>query len=390
MISPSLSRREVLGYSRLLEIVDDIFGNDLHAKRVASLTDATLGVLSSESLAIHLIGQGLAQKKDLDRKSCIKQVDRMLGNVKWTVMDLFHCYVPYLLGGAREALVAMDWTEFDSDGHSVLMLSHVTGHGRALPLVWITVSKEDLKGNRNLHEEGALLCLKECLPEGVQVTILADRGFGDTSLYRHLKEDLGFDYIIRFKGNILVSQEDVEKRAQDWVPSGGRARALLGAKVTSTNSYVVPKSVFIQQKDMKEAWCLASSREDLAPLEIVSLYGKRWGIECGFKDLKDLRCGLGLKKIHTKSMEKRNKLILVASLAILLMTLLGAAGDAAGLEKYIKANTEKKRTYSFFRQGQIYYDLLLGMKTERLRLLIRMFNKLLLEHQLFRTVLGVL
>ena len=34
---------------------------DLHAKRVLSLANATLGVLTSASLAVHAIGQGLAQ-----------------------------------------------------------------------------------------------------------------------------------------------------------------------------------------------------------------------------------------------------------------------------------------------------------------------------------------
>jgi hypothetical protein len=32
------------------------------------------------------------------------------------------------------------------------------------------------------------------LPIGCRVTVLADRGFCDTKLYRHLNEDLGFGY----------------------------------------------------------------------------------------------------------------------------------------------------------------------------------------------------
>ena len=37
-----------------------LFGADLHAKRVLSLAGATLGVIQSASLAVAMIGQGLA------------------------------------------------------------------------------------------------------------------------------------------------------------------------------------------------------------------------------------------------------------------------------------------------------------------------------------------
>jgi hypothetical protein len=36
------------------------------------------------------------------------------------------------------------------------------------------------------------------------VTIFADRGFGDQKLFAFLDE-LGFDYVIRFRGNIHVT-----------------------------------------------------------------------------------------------------------------------------------------------------------------------------------------
>ena len=40
----------------------------------------------------------------------------------------------------RDILVAMDWTDFDHDSQSTLVLSLVTGHGRAAPLIWLTVT----------------------------------------------------------------------------------------------------------------------------------------------------------------------------------------------------------------------------------------------------------
>ncbi len=55
--------------------IDELFGHDMHAKRVISLANATHGVVEKGSLAIHAIGAGLAQANELKCKSAIKQVD---------------------------------------------------------------------------------------------------------------------------------------------------------------------------------------------------------------------------------------------------------------------------------------------------------------------------
>src|SRR3954470_20773003 len=57
-----------------------LFGGDVHAKRISSLANATLGVVSSASLAVNTIGQGLALARGRLPKHAIKQVDRLLSN----------------------------------------------------------------------------------------------------------------------------------------------------------------------------------------------------------------------------------------------------------------------------------------------------------------------
>jgi hypothetical protein len=44
------------------------------------------------------------------------------------------------------------------------MLSRITDHGRATPLVWLTVDKRTLKNNRSLYEHRVLVRLAELLP----------------------------------------------------------------------------------------------------------------------------------------------------------------------------------------------------------------------------------
>ena len=111
----------------------------------------------------------------------------------------------------------MDWTDFDADNQATLALSLITRHGRVTPLLWLTVDKDELKDQRNDFEDLCLTRLKAILPEGVAVTILADRGFGDVKLFEFL-ESLGFGYVIRFRGNVHVTAADGQTRlAADWV-----------------------------------------------------------------------------------------------------------------------------------------------------------------------------
>src|ERR1700680_1497903 len=157
--------------------IDGLYEHDLHAKRVDSLAGATLGVMSSASLAVAVNSQAVAQARGLVTKHAIKQVDRLLSNQNIDVWDSFARWVPHLIGSRKEIVVAMDWTDFVRDGEATLALNLVTGHGRATPLLWVTVWKEELTDQRNDFEDACLLRLKQLVP-GCAVTILADRGFG--------------------------------------------------------------------------------------------------------------------------------------------------------------------------------------------------------------------
>src|SRR5487761_224213 len=212
--------------------IGGLYGPDLHAKRVDALAGATLGVMAGASLAVAMIGQALAQARGLVTKHAVKQVDRLMSNAGIDVWDSFARWVPQQVGAQPDILVAMDWTDFDHDGQSTLVLSLVTGHGRAAPLIWLSVWKEEIATRRNDFEDSCLRRLAETLPAGRRVTILADRGFGDQKLFAFLT-DLGFGYVIRFRGNIGVTDADGRTRpASDWVGSGGRARKLRHARVT--------------------------------------------------------------------------------------------------------------------------------------------------------------
>ena len=372
-----------LGFKGVHAFLSGLFDGDLHAKRVLSLANASLGVIRSGSLAVHAIGLGLAQARGLKTKHAVKQVDRLLSNEGIDIDAARRHWVPYVAGPRSNITVAMDWTDFDADGQATIMLSLLTRHGRATPLLWLTVDTDTLKNHRNEYEYQVLVRLADALPSEIKVCIVADRGFGDQKLYRVLSEQLKFDYVIRFRANIIVTARDGETRtAAAWVGPGGRAKVLRGAEVTA-DRYQVGTVLCVRDKDMKQAWCLATSRAEATASDLKGLYGKRWGIECGFRDTKDLRFGMGMASIRVSTPARRDRLWLLNALAVALLTLLGAAGEALGYDRHLKSNTTKRRTHSLFRQGTMLYDLMPNMPEQQLVPLVERFAAMLAEQPVF-------
>lgn len=366
--------REQARVAEVRAFVVGVYGEDLHAKRIASLAGATLGVMRAASLAVALIGQALAQARGLVTKHAVKQVDRLLSNAGIDVWESFARWIPHQIGTRQEALVAMDWTDFDHDDQATLVLSLVTGHGRAAALPWISVWKDELTKQRNDFEDACLRRLAELVPSGCRVTILADRGFGDQKLFAFLAE-LGFGYVIRFRGNIHVTDANRQTRpAADWVGKAGRARKLLDARVTAKGRQV-GAVVCVHAKGMKEPWCLATSERDATAATLINHYAKRWTIEPQFRDTKDLRFGMGLSATRVDEPMRRDRLLLISAFATALLTLLGAVGERLGMDRLLKSNTSTKRTHSLFRQGCMLYDLIPNRPDHRLAPLMQNFAK---------------
>jgi hypothetical protein len=63
-----MSVRTQIGFEGIRSFLESLFEGDVHAMRVYSMANATLGVLSSASLAVHVIGQGLAHSRGLITK----------------------------------------------------------------------------------------------------------------------------------------------------------------------------------------------------------------------------------------------------------------------------------------------------------------------------------
>jgi hypothetical protein len=154
--------------------------------------------------------------------------------------------------------------------------------------------------------------------------------------------------------------------------------------------YIVPAVVLVWDKRMKEPWCIATDRAELAAAEVTKLYGRRFTIEETFRDAKDIHFGLGLSATHIGDAGRRDRLLLLVAIAHVLLTLLGTAGERAGLDRTLKANTTKKRTLSLYNQGFYWYMAIPNMREERLVLLMQAYAEVIHEQAFLRELLGTI
>jgi hypothetical protein len=361
-------------------------GSKLHAKQIESIAHAVVGAVTAPQAGVAALGHGAAVARHKESKHGIKQLDRLLSNPKIDDLDAIRPQVAFVIGKRSRIVVTLDWTEYGLHDQHRLAINLVTRHGRATPLLWKTVPSSELKGQMVHQEKGLLGVLKAVLPASVRkVVIVADRGFGDVDLYDHIK-DLGFDFVIRFRGVITVTAPDGRSApASQWVPLGGRIRRIANARLTGQR-HEVAAFVAVKQVNMKEPWLLATSLED-GGNSVVGLYGRRFTCEENFRDEKDPRFGVGSRLVRVRSAARRDRLCFILALAAALLTLLGAAGENLGLDRLLRANTVKRRTHSLFRQGREYLRKLLAGHP-RLGHLLREFQRLLRQQPLTRASFG--
>ena len=154
---------QTLCFTQVQRFLTSLLDGDMHAKRVLSLANATLGVIKTASLAVHTIGQGLALARRL-----------------------------------------------------------LTRDDRCHPAAVAHVDAATLKNNRNKYEYQVLVRLADDLLADVRVCIVADGSFGDQNLHRVLSDGLKFSHLIRFHGNITVTAAHGEVRTAGLAPAGGR------------------------------------------------------------------------------------------------------------------------------------------------------------------------
>ncbi|MCL5063695.1 MAG: hypothetical protein M1600_01190 [Firmicutes bacterium] len=252
-----------------------------------------------------------------------------------------------VIGNAREILLTLDWTDLKTqDGPFQPMRMQV----RALPIAW----KTDLKGHMRDDEEVLSTFVAPLIPEDCHVIWLTDPGFGAVRLFRFL-DGLGWDWVIRGKGNILVRWKSAWRpicllakgRPLQWDDHGDDGKRAAGGSYAG-------RLVIYADKVHTDLWVLLVS-PGLAGRswgQVVALYVKRFTCEESYKDQKNQpNDGFHRNSVQWGIVDRWDRMRLVFAWAYYWLNVGGWVVEHRGAVRDWRANTSEKRTHALWRLG---------------------------------------
>ncbi len=295
----------------------------------------TLAHLSAAALRVGRVSLAAIGRKLTGPAACkhrIKRTWRFCANHRVVIADAMRGLVRHLLKRRRAKpgkyrrkvkplLIAFDWT--DIRNFHTLMAAAVM-KGRAVPLLWATYTKWKLAKSQNNLEEGLLRLLRDLIPRGVPVILLADRGFGRTELAKVCRQ-LDFRYLVRIKPDVWVEGPQYTGLLKDYPVTKGLAVVWHGVryrKEDPVTQHVVIRGKEGLPKKRDEPWYLMTDLKRSA-VALTDLYGQRMTVEELFRDDKNKRNGFALRHTKITKPGRIDRLLLILALAYWLLCGIG-------------------------------------------------------------------
>jgi hypothetical protein len=339
----------------------------VHAKRLAAVIKVVEGIIRGGRLVPAAVGRSLPGRRR--PKHGIKCVDRLLGNPGATRQRLFIflALAHHLLRSCRRPVILIDWTQV-AGTHQALVAAVPIG-GRALP---IYLEVHPLKKLSNAAVEARFLrSLSAILPSDCRPIVVSDAGFKGPFFQAVL--DLKWDFLGRVRGTTkAISSDGVQKISKEhFYTQASITPQCLGSFGLFVKQRIPCRLVLVrkrrkpgrrpppprckEERELRQAaldpWLLATSLAEGDAAHVVSLYAKRMQIEETFRDAKNHRFGWSLGDVQLSTPSRTAVLLLLATIALAVVTLIGMGAERQGAHRAYQANTERRRVLSFFVLG---------------------------------------
>ena len=211
----------------------------LSTPRLNNLIVMVIGIITSQSVVLSKISQELKDCYSTGtEESKIKRLQRFLSNKDIEPEKLYEFFAYKLLQKykfkSKSIYIIFDHTTID-DRFVILQFSLKVGK-RAIPL-WFKLFEYKEEGNKNFsHVKDGLTFLHKILsPYKFNVTILADRGFKSTDLFKFIDETLKWKYCIRCTKDLEIDINGNNKirKLEDIIPIKGRTKYFYDIKLTA-------------------------------------------------------------------------------------------------------------------------------------------------------------
>ena len=340
----------------------------IHRRRLAVLFEAVAATVSGPRLTLTEIGRRFGGGSELRHR--IKRADRLLGNVhlQRDAKRIYAALARQLLAGVAEPLIVIDWSDLKADQSLHLLRASLPVGGRSLTLYEEVHTQRNL-GNRRVQHR-FLQQLKVLLPATAAPIIVADAGF-KVPFYREV-ERLGWRWVGRVRGRDYIKLTSRWRSCKrvfagatetpsalgigEWVRSnplraafvlvrqphqGRRAKTASGRRARSKKSRQAARNA-------REPWLLVASTRlaDWPAARLVKVYRQRMQIDLSFRDMKSQHFGEGLECSASKGTGRFTVLVLLASLAAVLLWLIGTVAERSGVHERLRPGSRKRRAYS--------------------------------------------
>lgn len=350
----------------------------LHATRRMALESMVWAAIECRTLTVTALGRALGNK--CLEKHAIKCADRLLSNsaLQAEGEGIYGQLAQRLAGRQQHPIILVDWSDLDTWRRNQVLRASLIMEGRALTLY------EEVHGRMTAVKRKThtlfLQKLKQLMPEGCQPVLVTDAGF--KAPWFQAVEALDWYWVARVRNPCYVRLAGAEVwqavktlhgkattqarhlGAVELIRSQAhrcqlvlyRARAQGRRIINRYGKHSRSHRSMKAARSAREAWVLASNLPVSFKFagKVVQIYRCRMQIEESFRDMKSARFGLGLEFHRSRDPKRLAVLLLIATLALLVIWLIGRVARERGLAWQYQANTVRHRT--------VLSDLFLGAR----------------------------
>lgn len=337
------------------------FANQLrafHPEMRKTLLENITELVAVLTQARHVHLSKLAEKLDREgsEESREQWVRRQLDNRTMDTRDIFKPMAQCLLKGlvGQSVYLILDPTDLDAERCTVMIM--LAYRGRALPLIWMSF---EIKPGAIGDTVTLLLAeLKQWLPEGSQVYLLADREFHGTDMLALICAQ-GWIPVVRGKGSTGVTLPDGSQCPMSELAPAVGHMAFYDSIYLAADQ-VGPFSLSTSCAPAKpgkplDPWFILST--DLAGPQMIYLYEKRFWIEETFRDFKSY--GFHYNETGVRDPDRLDRLVLIIALACWWVMAVGIWLHRMGLRREV--DRSKRPKLSLFQLGLRYINRLLHL-----------------------------
>ncbi len=173
----------------------------------------------------------------------------------------------------------------------------VVFRGRTLPVAWTIVAQAS-STVRLWTIQRVLRQVARVTPTGVEVVLLADRGFADGKLMKHLKETLHWHFRIRIKRSFHFQLQGHWHKVSEVILKAGDAYCTGAGAIGKTRPYSRVYLAFAHDKLSGEYWVIVS--DEPTNLQTFCEYRLRFQVKESFLDLKSNGFQLEASRLRDK------------------------------------------------------------------------------------------